>query len=153
MTPRPRRATRETSAGGVVFRRGSDGIVRFLLIKDSYQNWGLPKGHLEKGERPELAARREIGEETGLLELKLVGPIRVIDWYFRFRGKTVHKFCHFFLFQSKRGDPVPQTDEGISACEWLPLDLALKTISYDNARGVLERAAEMLSTLSEIEEG
>src|SRR5256886_11281286 len=42
------RAQRETSAGGVVFRRGPDGQVRFLLIRDSYKNWGFPKGRSEE---------------------------------------------------------------------------------------------------------
>src|SRR6266702_2547862 len=73
------RAQRETSAGGVVFRRGPDGQVRFLLIRDSYKNWGFPKGHLESGEPPADAARREVTEETGLAELVLHGPIKVID--------------------------------------------------------------------------
>lgn len=137
------RAQRETSAGGVVFRRGPDGVVRFLLIRDSYENWGFPKGHLEPGEPPASAARREVTEETGLDELVLHGPIKVIDWYFRFRGKTIHKFCHFFLFESRRGEPVPETEEGITACIWQPANEAQQTISYDNARDVLGRAAEM----------
>ena len=102
------RAQRETSAGGVVFRRGADGHVVYLLIRDSYRNWGFPKGHLESGEPPADAARREVAEETALTDLTLHGPIRVIDWYFRFRGKTIHKYCHFFLFESRAGDPVPQ---------------------------------------------
>src|SRR6267143_398808 len=102
MPRRQRRARRETSAGGVVFRRGPNGEPRFLLIRDSYRNWGFPKGHLEPGEPPAAAARREVAEETGLKDLVLHGPIRVIDWYFRFRGKTIHKFCHFFLFESRR---------------------------------------------------
>src|SRR2546425_12629316 len=90
------RAQRETSAGGVVFRRGppggpSDGPVRFLLIRDSYKNWGFPKGHLETAEPPADAARREVTEETGLQDLVLHGPIKVIDWYFRFRGKTIDR--------------------------------------------------------------
>ena len=133
------RAQRETSAGGVVFRRGPppDGQVRFLLIRDSYKNWGFPKGHLE----------REVAEETGLNELVLHGPIKVIDWYFRFRGKTIHKYCHFFLFESRRGDPVPEEAEGITACVWHPLDEARQTVSYDNARDVLHQAAEMQQTL------
>jgi 8-oxo-dGTP pyrophosphatase MutT (NUDIX family) len=141
------RAQRETSAGGVVFRRGPDGVVRFLLIRDSYKNWGFPKGHLEPGEPPADAARREVTEETGLDELVLHGPIKVIDWYFRFRGKTIHKFCHFFLFESRRGEPVPETAEGITACIFEPLEEALQTISYDNARDVLTRAAEMQQAL------
>ncbi|MGH7531620.1 MAG: NUDIX hydrolase [Gemmatimonadales bacterium] len=140
------RAQRETSAGGVVFRRGSEG-ARFLLIRDSYRNWGFPKGHLEPGEPPAEAARREVTEETGLDELVLHGPIKVIDWYFRFRGKTIHKFCHFFLFESRRGEPVPEAAEGITACAWHALPDALRTISYDNARDVLRRAAEMQQVL------
>ena len=151
MPRRARRAQRETSAGGVVFRRGSQGTPLFLLIRDAYRNWGFPKGHLEVGEPPAVAARREVAEETGLEDLILHGPIRVIDWYFRFRGKTIHKYCHFFLFESKRGDPVPQQEEGITDCAWLALEAARTTISYDNARLVLEQAAAMVETLAQVE--
>src|SRR2546425_9198655 len=52
MTRKQRRAERETSAGGVVFRRGGGAVGRFLLIRDSYKNWGFPKGHLEAGGAP-----------------------------------------------------------------------------------------------------
>ena len=153
MTRKQRRAQRETSAGGVVFRRGPEGEPRFLLIRDSYRNWGFPKGHLEVGEPPADAARREVAEETGLRELALHGPIRVIDWYFRFRGKTIHKYCHFFLFESKHGEPVPQTDEGISDCAWYAPDEARRTISYDNARTVLEQASAMVQALAQVDDG
>jgi 8-oxo-dGTP pyrophosphatase MutT (NUDIX family) len=153
MTRKQRRSQRETSAGGVVFRRGPDDAPRFLLIRDSYKNWGFPKGHLEVGEPPAVAARREVTEETGLDDLVLHGPIRVIDWYFRFRGKTIHKYCHFFLFESKRGDPVPQADEGITDCAWFPLEEARRTISYDNARAVLEQASAMVQALAQVRAG
>ncbi|NOT07758.1 MAG: NUDIX hydrolase [Gemmatimonadales bacterium] len=135
------------SAGGIIFRRDAEGVVRFLLIKDSYDNWGFPKGHLEEAESPADAALRETAEETGLADLRLHGPIRVIDWHFRFRGRFIHKYCHFFLFESSAGDPVPQVDEGITACRWCPLDEALKALSYENARGVLRRAGDMARTL------
>lgn len=150
---RAQRAQRETSAGGVVFRRDPEGRVHYLLIRDSYRNWGFPKGHLEPGEPPADAARREVAEETGLADLILHGPIRVIDWYFRFRGKTIHKYCHFFLFESRAGDPVPQKEEGITECAWHPQEDALATISYDNARGVLRRAAEMVRALAAVSGG
>ena len=51
-----RARAQETSAGGVVFRDATDGAPLFLLIRDSYRNWGFPKGHLEAGEEPEAAA-------------------------------------------------------------------------------------------------
>ena len=153
MKRKQRRAQRETSAGGVVFRRGPDGEPRFLLIRDSYRNWGFPKGHLKASEPPADAARREVAEETGLSDLALHGPIRVIDWYFRFRGKTIHKYCHFFLFESKHGDPVPQTEEGITDCAWYAEGDARRTISYTNAREVLEQATAMVQALAQVGEG
>ena len=108
-----RRPEREVSAGGIVFRREPDRSARFLLIRDSYRNWGFPKGHLEGEESPAEAAGRETSEETGLSDLVMHGPIRIIDWHFRFRGRYIHKFCHFFLFESPAGEVRPQADEGI----------------------------------------
>lgn len=146
MSQRKRRPDREVSAGGIVFRRTGEGF-RFLLIKDIYGNWGFPKGHLEPGETPAEAALRETAEETGLGDLVLQGPIRIIDWHFRFKGRPIHKYCHFFLLESPAADPRPQADEGISDARWHPLDDALRTLSYENARGVLRRAGEMTRTL------
>ena len=148
-----RRAELEVSAGGIVFRRDDDGQARFLLIRDSYSNWGFPKGHLEENESPAEAAVRETAEETGLTHLILQGPIRVIDWHFRFRGRAIHKYCHFFLLESPAGDPVPQVEEGITDFRWLLLPGALDKLSYDNARGVLKRAGEMERTLVAIGAG
>jgi len=144
---------REVSAGGVVFRKCEQGHLRYLLIRDSYGHWGFPKGHLEEGETPSEAAQRETGEETGLETLKLHGPIRVIDWHFRFRGRFIHKYCHFFLFESPEGEACPQREEGITSCRWSSLEEALDDVSYENARGVLRRAGEMVQALYAVGEG
>ena len=138
------RAQRETSAGGVVYRL-HDGSALFLLIKDSYQNWGFPKGHLETGERPEDAAMREVREETGIDDLALRGRIETIDWYFRFRGQLIHKVCHFYLMETSQATTNPQHAEGITACRWVSYDEARSAISYANARKVLGRANEMIA--------
>ncbi len=136
----------ETSAGGIVVRCTEEGPT-FLVILDSYKNWGFPKGHLVQGETPEEAARREVEEETGLSALTLQGDLSIIDWFFRFRGRLIHKYCHFFLYESREGDPIPQVEEGITACRWLPYDEALETVRYDNARGVLREAQEAAHAL------
>jgi 8-oxo-dGTP pyrophosphatase MutT (NUDIX family) len=138
------RAQRETSAGGVVYRL-EGGAPLFLLIRDSYANWGFPKGHLEAGERAEDAAVREVREETGLRELTLRGTIETIDWYFRFRGRLIHKVCHFFLMETAQAETAPQRTEGITACQWIAYDSAASCISYANARQVLRRAREMIA--------
>jgi 8-oxo-dGTP pyrophosphatase MutT (NUDIX family) len=133
----------ETSAGGVIYR-WSDGTAHVLLIRDRYQHWGFPKGHLEGEETAADAALREVVEETGLSELRLGPELRTIDWFFRFRGRLIHKYCHFYLIESPEGDTCPQQEEGITECIWLPLDEAISSISYDNAREVLRLAAQQL---------
>lgn len=151
MTPEPRRkakgegkATREeTSAGGVVFRR-EGGDILFLVIRDSYQNWGFPKGHIEEGEAPERAALREVAEETGLEAIEMHSAIETIDWHFRFRGRPIHKVCHFFLVESFGARTKPQRNEGITACRWASFDEASRLLSYQNARSVLEHGRAIL---------
>lgn len=144
------RARRETSAGGVVFRRSAEGPV-FLLILDSHGNWGFPKGHIEGVEKPLQAACREIAEETGVTRLEDRGDLDRIDWYFRVRGGVVHKFCHLFLFETSAADVRPQLEEGITECGWHPLDSALRLVGYENARAVLRRAGEHVQVLTEAE--
>lgn len=137
----------ETSAGGVVFRfDGREPLV--LLIRDSYQNWGFPKGHIELGERPEQAAVREVAEETGLGELTVRGAIDTINWFFRFRGQLIHKFCHFYLIETPESETSPQRAEGITACRWTSFGEAESLISYANAREILRRAQAMVGASS-----
>jgi 8-oxo-dGTP pyrophosphatase MutT (NUDIX family) len=136
------RTRRESSAGGVVVRV-TDGRPLFLLIRDSYGHWGFPKGHLERGERADTAALREVMEETGLREVSVVGAVATIEWYFRFRGTLIHKNCQFFLMETSAAATKPQRSEGITACKWSTIDDALGLIEHENARSVLERANEM----------
>lgn len=133
------RARKERSAGGVVIRRIEER-VHVLLIKDPYGKWGLPKGHLEKKESSLEAALREVQEETGLDTLAVGPELGTIDWYFRLDGHLIHKFCDYFLLASSHGEATPEKAEGITECIWLPVDEAVKTVTYDNAREVVERA-------------
>lgn len=124
--------------------RRLDGVLHVLLIRDPYENWGLPKGHLEEGESSRAAALREVCEETGLERVRVGMELGAIDWYFRQRGRLVHKYCTFYLMSSSRGETVPAREEGITRCSWIPLELAPQRISYDNARTMLERAIEVV---------
>lgn len=139
------RARIELSAGGVIFRSRQNGHTEFLLIEDSYGNWGFPKGHLEADESALEAALRECREETGLSDLSVVGALGTTDWYFRAEGELVHKFCDYFLLESAPdADASAQAEEGIGAVEWLDAEAAQERITYDNARHVLELGLERL---------
>lgn len=133
----------ERSAGGVVLRRvGPD--LHVLLILDPYGRWGLPKGHVEEGERTEEAALREVREETGLEELELGPVVDAIDWRFRDADVMVHKHCVFYLMHSPRGGVEPEEEEGIRACRWLPFAAAVERVDYANTREVVRAARRMV---------
>jgi len=134
----------EKSAGGVVVRVEQDE-PRFLLIRDGYGHWGFPKGHLERGERADTAALREVMEETGLRQVSVVAPIAAIEWRFRFRGRLIQKHCEFFLMESPSGETRPQKAEGITDCRWATIGEAQALLDYENARGVLTQANAMVT--------
>jgi hypothetical protein len=86
-----------------------------------------------------------VEEETGLTELRLVlRHCSAPSTGSSARGRLIHKYCHFYLIESPSGDTAPQLEEGITECVWLPLEEAIRSISYDNAREVLLVAAERL---------
>ncbi len=58
---------RVRAAGGIVFRRRSDGEEILVVHRPAYDDWTFPKGKLEPGESEQEAAVREVEEETGLV--------------------------------------------------------------------------------------
>jgi 8-oxo-dGTP pyrophosphatase MutT (NUDIX family) len=121
--------------------------VRYLLILDGHGNWGFPKGHIEPGERPSDAARREVTEETGVARLELWGSLGSIEWWFQHRGSRVHKRCHFFLFESATSVAVPRADEEIVECRWCAPEVARETLTHANTRDLLARAITLVGEL------
>ena len=86
---------------------------------------------------------REVTEETGLTDLNLGPKLRTIDWYFRLRGRLIHKHCTFFLMASEAGEPVPEEAEGITECLWVALLEAVDAVDYENAREVVRDAVRL----------
>lgn len=141
----PQTAARiERSAGGVVVRALA-GDWHALLIRDPYGKWSLPKGHIEGGETLREAAVREVEEETGIRP-EVVGPrIGTVDWVFRNGDETIHKYCTFFLMRSRMGEAVPRSEEGITACVWLPVRDAAFRVAYADTREVVLRTDEKIA--------
>lgn len=139
---------RQLSAGGVVFRRrGTSVDVVIVRVGEGEQaRWQLPKGIVEGGESPELAAQREVREEGGV-ESQLVAPLRTIEyWYVGTDGGArvrFHKFVHFFLFEFERGD-VAAHDHEVAESRWAALDEAAAMLAFRSEREVLAEAAALL---------
>jgi 8-oxo-dGTP pyrophosphatase MutT (NUDIX family) len=135
----------QVSAGGVAFRQ-QDGRTEIALIKVSgkEERWQLPKGIVEDGEAPEVAARREVREEAGI-ETELVAPVDTIEYWFYGRGGKVrfHKFVHFFLLRYVAGD-VNDHDHEVEEARWVEIGQAQAMLSFKTEKDVAARAAELL---------
>ena len=140
------RTVREVSAGGVIYRRHA-GQIEIALIHVR-NRWGLPKGHVEEGERVEEAALREVREETGLegkLERKL-GDIR-----YSYHDKTdngepirIYKRVFFYLMSYMRGD-VSDHDHESDEARWFPIDRAMSELRFATERRMVFRAGALLA--------
>ena len=65
------RAVRTESAGGLVVNLKGE----VLVVNQNGNSWSLPKGHIDQGEKPLEAAKREIYEESGVSRLKFIKPL------------------------------------------------------------------------------
>lgn len=83
---------------------------------------------------------REVREETGLADVAPVAGFRkVIEYYYKRDGRTVHKEVTFFLAESKSDAVVLSFEHQDYA--WLSYDEAMKVVTYSNSTMLL-RAAE-----------
>jgi 8-oxo-dGTP pyrophosphatase MutT (NUDIX family) len=131
----------EFSAGGVVIK-GEKPDPRVLLIKDSYGRWTWPKGKLNKGETPEQAAVREIGEETGLRDIELISKIGMTEYFYRLRGKLISKTVYIYLFKLKSDEKLNILYEEIQDGAWFKIDESIEKIEYAGAKEILKRGIE-----------
>jgi 8-oxo-dGTP pyrophosphatase MutT (NUDIX family) len=137
---------REISAGGVVYRK-SGSIAEVALIQPhDRQAWSLPKGLIERGETPEVAARREVREETGLLG-DIVSRIDTIKYSYNARWEEppvrIFKIVTFYLLRSTGGDP-SKHDQEVDRVEWFSLDDAMQQATYAQEREILRKAKDLI---------
>jgi 8-oxo-dGTP pyrophosphatase MutT (NUDIX family) len=103
------------AAGGLVKSDESNILMIFRRGK-----WDLPKGKLDKGEKLEDCAIREVEEETGLKNVKLVSPLTVTYHTYHEGTKFILKESHWFsMTVSGEQKLIPQTDEDIFDIKWI----------------------------------
>jgi 8-oxo-dGTP pyrophosphatase MutT (NUDIX family) len=102
------------AAGGVV--RNDKGEILMIFRKGK---WDLPKGKLDKGEKIEDCAVREVEEETGVRDTKIGEPLTITYHVYDEFGKHILKETHWYDMKSPGVQQlVPQEEEQITTLEW-----------------------------------
>lgn len=125
------------AAGGMVFNPKGE-----LLMMLRRGQWDMPKGKLDEGETIEACALREVEEETGISNLKLIGLLQITYHTYLFNGKTVLKPSHWFKMEySGAENLVPQTEEDITELRWVDKNEAaeLAQKAFPSIREMIEK--------------
>jgi 8-oxo-dGTP pyrophosphatase MutT (NUDIX family) len=111
----------------------SGGLVmntehKYLFIK-RLEKWDLPKGKIEKNEKIEHTAIREVGEETGIYDLQIIRSLDSTYHTYKIKDKLILKRTYWFLMKCNNIiSPIPQTEENITEARWIDkADLAMIT--------------------------
>ena len=142
---------KEFSAGAVIFRKDSAGTQYLLLhypsdSKTKKEYWDFAKGHQDPGEDDRETIWREVFEETGLRNVRIVPGFReVITYYFKAEGKTVFKTVVFYLGETKEKTiRISSEHQGFL---WLPFEGAMTYLKFANAKKILTKAHRFLSSV------
>ena len=137
----------QVSAGGAAFRKTATGLEVALISVGNPPRWQLPKGLVDPGETPEVAAVREVREEAGIAATS-AGLIEKVEyWYQAKRGAErirYHKFVNFYLMWYESGD-VAQHDNEVNEARWFAADAAIDALAFKSERNIVERALKMAS--------
>jgi 8-oxo-dGTP pyrophosphatase MutT (NUDIX family) len=147
---------RRFSAGAVVFQI-KKGKPKFLLLKREKKGetsgkttkkspkveWILPKGEIEKGEKSQNTILREVQEEAGLKDLKIIDEVGKEQYFYRapWEGnKLTFKIVRYFLIESKdKKEPNPEVKEGFTQAKWFTPEEVLDKITYKESKKILEQ--------------
>lgn len=124
------------AAGGIVHHI-SDA---FLMIK-RFGVWDFPKGKIEKGETTTEAALREVEEETGVKELRIIQDFPIVFHIYRHARQWIVKKTFWFYMESDfKGKPEPQKEEDILEAAWIPKAQLPHYLSqsYDSLRELIK---------------
>jgi 8-oxo-(d)GTP phosphatase len=137
------------AAGGIVLRPARDGLRVLVVHRPAYDDWSLPKGHLDAGEGPEGAAVREVEEETGILA-RIVAPAGTTEHAVTLAEGSATKRVHWFLMRP--AGPTDATDlddlsarpadDEVDTAAWWPVATALTALTHAGERELLRRATD-----------
>jgi phosphohistidine phosphatase SixA/8-oxo-dGTP pyrophosphatase MutT (NUDIX family) len=125
------------AAGGVVTRRNGPDREFLVVHRPRYDDWSLPKGKLDKGEKYSAAAKREIEEETGSRTRRLarIGSVA----YNSLNANP--KLVRYWLFEHKGGKFKPNAE--VDEIRWLTAADARALLTYPRDVNVFDWAVKL----------
>ena len=132
------------SAGGVIYKKTGGSFNVALIATKNRTVWTLPKGIIDKDESPEMAAVREISEETGLVG-RIAGRLGDKSYWFFLRDENAKckKTVTYFLLEYISGEPSDNSPE-VDEARWFPIEQAFEFLAYRSDRDILSMAKERL---------
>ena len=128
------------SAGAVLYTV-LDGERRYVLVREKNGSYGMPKGHVEPGETLAETAIREIREETGVnATLHDHEPVMVDEY--PIAGGDVKRVSRFVARYSGQTPMADRTQ--VLGVLVLPIEAALKTLTYGSTREILRKVDKEL---------
>tara|TARA_B100001750_G_scaffold186751_1_gene156056 strand:- start:157 stop:576 length:420 start_codon:yes stop_codon:yes gene_type:complete len=132
-------------SAGIVLLRNDSGKNEFLLLNYPQGHWDFVKGKVEQNETPHETAIRETKEETGITNIEFIdGFEESVEYDFRFKKEDIHKKVVFFL--AKTDEKNIKLSHEHNDYLWLEYNDALKKTTFENAKNVLSKANEFLSS-------
>ena len=127
------------AAGGIVVRKTRTRPLYAVVQRSKDDRWVLPRGKLKRTERPKIAARREVFEETGhrVVVHEFVGAIT-----YRVQGRP--KLVQFWRMAAA-ANPSRDLMRDIAAVAWLPLSQAVERLSYPLEKLFLQSVGRSLA--------
>ena len=135
------------AAGGVVWRRGADGVELAVVHRPRYDDWSLPKGKLDPDEHVLAAACREVIEETGLqpvVGVRLPSTSYLVEPHGRQRTSgpgLVPKVVDYWAMRAAEGE-FAHNDE-VDGLAWLPPEQAATRVTHAHDAGVIRTFAAL----------
>ncbi len=140
------RTETQVSSGGCVFRASDDGFEIVLISVGSPPRWQLPKGIIDSGETPEIAAVREVREEAGI-NASVDRLIEKVEYWYQAShgGERIryHKYVHFYLMRYESGDTADH-DHEVNDASWFPAESASATLAFKSEQSIVEKALELV---------
>ena len=131
-----------TSAGAILFR-DTRGQREYLLLKSRPGDWEFPKGGVEPGEELQQTAIREVEEEAGIEDFRLIDGFRdEYDYVFQANGNTIYKTVHLFI--AKSFEASAELSHEHRDLQWRDYEQAINTITQDGPRDILRDAHDFL---------